>query len=229
MGVLEVSHGKEVIMAFCPQCGTEQAEGAVVCTNCGAPLVAPEQPAVPEQPVVPEAPAAPQEVAQPQAPEAFQPQAYQPQQAYQQPAYQSQVQPDFQAQGYQAVPPYAAAPMPVPNPTDHTAEFDPADVAENKLYALLAYLTSVIGIIVALLADKESPYLKFHIRQVLKLTIVETLLALIIAILSWTVIVPIVGGIAMVVVLVVEIICIVRVCGNKSVEPPIISSLKFLN
>ena len=35
---------------------------------------------------------------------------------------------------------------------DHTAEFDPADIQENKLFAAICYLTSAFGIIIALLA-----------------------------------------------------------------------------
>ena len=59
---------------------------------------------------------------------------------------------------------------------DHTAEFDPADIAQNKLYAAICYILSMMGIIIALLAAKDSPFVQFHVRQSLKLAICEILL-----------------------------------------------------
>ena len=43
-------------MKFCPQCGTQLDDAAVVCTNCGANLAAPQQPmyAAPVAPVIPD-------------------------------------------------------------------------------------------------------------------------------------------------------------------------------
>lgn len=111
---------------------------------------------------------------------------------------------------------------------DHTSEFDAKDVSENKVYAMVLYLMGILGIIIALLASKDSPYLKFHIRQVVKLQVVSILSAIVIALLVWTIIVPIVGGIWVVVIAVVQIICFFRVCMGKSVEPPIVRSIGFL-
>ena len=73
-----------------------------------------------------------------------------------------------------------------PDPYDHTAEFDPQDISENKVYCMLAYLMGVIGIIIALLAGKDSPYVKFHIRQAIKLSVADILLLLCGGILCWT-------------------------------------------
>ena len=130
-----------------------------------------------------------------------------------------------QAAGYQ--PTYQ--PTPVYDPYDHTAEFDAADVHSNKLYVLMMYMTSLLGIILALLGAKESPYVQFHLRQNLKFFIVELLLGLCASILFFTILVPIVAGIALAVVEVVKIIAFFQVCGNKSKEPAIIRSLGFLN
>lgn len=114
------------------------------------------------------------------------------------------------------------------NPTDHTAEFDPKDISDNKVMAMMPYIMGTIGIIIALLASRESAYTYFHVRQALKLTVVETLIGLVSLLLCWTIVVPIVGGIAIVVFKVISIICFFQVCGGKAKEPAIISSLGFL-
>ncbi len=125
-----------------------------------------------------------------------------------------------------------AAPQAVPavaaDPYDHTAEFSAEDVAQNKIYAMASYLLSAVGIIIALLAAPNSPYIAFHVRQVIKFTVVEMLLLLASALLAWTFIVPIVAGIALFVILIIEIIAFFQVCGGKSKEPAIIKSLSFL-
>lgn len=122
--------------------------------------------------------------------------------------------------------PYAyAAPA---DPYDHTAEFDPKDVSDNKVYAMLPYLVGVIGVIVALLAAKESKYLAFHIRQSIKLTVTEILVAIATALLCWTIIVPIAGGICFLILVVLRIIAFFQICGGKSKEPAIVRGLSFL-
>ncbi len=123
--------------------------------------------------------------------------------------------------GVPAVSPYV-------DPYDHTAEFDTKDVSDNKVYAMLMYLTSIIGIIVALLASRDSAYLKFHIRQVVKLLVVEILSCVVMAVLAFTIIVPFIVAIWILVLAVIQIICFFRVCAGKSVEPPIVRSIGFL-
>ena len=120
------------------------------------------------------------------------------------------------------------APMTM-DPLDHTAEFDPADIRENKLLAMVVYLMSAVGIIIALLAAPNSAYVRFHVRESLKLLICEMLLGFITALLAWTVIVAILGAIALVVLLVVQVICFVRVCKGQAKQAPIISKIGFLN
>ena len=115
-----------------------------------------------------------------------------------------------------------------PNNLDHTAEFSAKDISDNKVLAMVPYLLGAVGIILALLASKESPYTSFHVRQALKFTVVETLLAIITAVLFWTVIIPIAAGICYIVLFVVKIICFFSICSGKAKEPPIIGSLPFL-
>lgn len=116
------------------------------------------------------------------------------------------------------------------NPFDHTSEFVAEDVADNKLFALLVYLMDFVGVIVALLAKQSnnSPYLSFHIKQALKITITEFVVAFIAGVLCWTCIVPIAAGVVALILVVVKIICFVNTCSNKSVEPAIVRGLGFL-
>lgn len=112
--------------------------------------------------------------------------------------------------------------------SDHTTEFDYADIAENKLYAAICYLLSAFGIIIALLAAKDSPFVKFHVRQSLKLTICALLVALISVVLFFTIIVPLAAGVCAVILAVVEIICFFRALSGRAVEAPIVKGLSFL-
>ena len=116
----------------------------------------------------------------------------------------------------------------VPNSLDHTAEFSAKDISDNKVMAMVPYLLGTIGIILALLASKESPYASFHVRQALKITVVNTLLGIVTALLFWTIIIPILAGICFAVLFVIKVICFFSVCSGKAKEPPLIGSLKFL-
>jgi uncharacterized membrane protein len=119
----------------------------------------------------------------------------------------------------------APAAATVINSTDHTAEFDPKDISENKVVAMLPYLASYIGIIVAAIIAKDSPYVAFHIRQALKLAVCEIICCImfVIPILGW-----IAGGICLAIIGILGIIAFFQVCGGKAKEPAIISNLKFL-
>ena len=133
-------------------------------------------------------------------------------------APQPQVAPYSQPQMAQPV-------APAVDPYDHTAEFTPEDISANKVIALCPYIFNIFGVIVALLASKESPYVAFHVRQALKIyvcVVLSTFLAII----------PFLGWLCGVV---AEIICIVLilmgffgVCGGKAKEVPIIRSFGFL-
>lgn len=125
------------------------------------------------------------------------------------------------------VQPYAQPYVPY-DPFDHTAEFDKKDIADNKLYAMLIYLLGSTGIIIALLAAKDSPYVKFHLKQGIKFLIVTMILSLIMVVLFWTFIVPIIGGVLIMALTVMQVICFCQVCSGKAKEPALIRSLKFL-
>ena len=114
------------------------------------------------------------------------------------------------------------------NQYDHTAEFDAKDVSDNKPYAMLVYLMGIIGIFIALLAARDSKYLQFHIRQVIKFQVTQVLVGIVMAVLFFTIIIPIAGAIFLGVLFVIQIICFFRICSGKSVEPEIIRSFKFM-
>ena len=113
--------------------------------------------------------------------------------------------------------PYATATAAVPE-WDHTAEFDPKDVSDNKVIAMLVYLLSIVGIFIALLSQK-SPYVAFHVRQAMKFLVVETLVGLVTAVLCWTVIVPIAAGIFYAVLWVVKISALYLFAREKLRNP----------
>ena len=137
------------------------------------------------------------------------------------------VPPQFGGPMPNQIPPYMQAPPPF-DPYDHTAEFDPKDISDNKVISMLVYLLGWIGIIIALLACNNSPYASFHVRQALKFVVVEVLTALIAVVLCWTFIVPIAFGILAIILFVIKIICFFQICNGKAKEPAIIRSLGFL-
>lgn len=171
-------------MAFCPQCGTNVADGTATCPQCGA-SIAP----------------------------AFDPNQVQPQQ---------QMNPPYQ-QGQPYGQPYM--PYPAVDPKDHTAEFDAKDISDNKVFAMIAYVLGVVGVVIALLAAQKSDYAMFHTRQSLKITICETLLIvlMIIPFLGW-----IVMGVCAMILLVVRIIMFFQVCKGQAKDAPIVGGFGFL-
>ena len=138
------------------------------------------------------------------------------------------------APGYNPNPGYAPGYNPPPvypayDPYDHTAEFDPKDISDNKVVCMLIYLGGFIGVIVGLLMASSSKYVAFHTRQFLKLTVATILLGIIGAIGSILLFIPtIVAGVMITVLSVVQIICFFQVCKGQAKEPAIIRSLKFM-
>lgn len=101
------------------------------------------------------------------------------------------------------------------NTTDTTSDYDTADIEENKIFAILAY----IGILwlVGLLAAKDSKFARFHVNQGIVLFIA--------ALLS---VIPIIGWIWSMVVFVFAIIGIVNAATGKAKELPLIGGIKII-
>lgn len=138
-----------------------------------------------------------------------------------QPGYQQFQQPGMPPQ--QGFP--GPAPYPSADPKDHTAEFDPKDISDNKVFAMAPYLLGIVGIIIALLAAQKSDFAMFHVRQALKLELLSVLvvICMIVPVLGW-----IFAPIASIILFVVQVIMFFRVCKGRAIEPPIVSSLGFL-
>ncbi len=206
-------------MKTCPTCGATLDDATMFCTQCGtnlqgAPDFANTQGSASSQDTVNQD-AAPNQGAANQnaAPNQGMP---------------NQGMPNQGPMSGQGAPYQQYAQAPVFDPYDHTAEYSPKDISDNKVIAILVYLMGTIGIIIALLASKESPYVAFHLRQGLKFLVVEVLVGIISAVLFFTLIVPIAGGIFLIVLWVIKIICFFQICTGKAKEPAIIRSLGFL-
>ena len=113
--------------------------------------------------------------------------------------------------------------------SDHTSDYSEYDIRENRIVCMCVYLLDVIGIIIALLMAPNSDYVRFHIKQSLKFTIMEALLAIFSALLCWTILVPILGVLAMVVLMIAKFGCFLDVARNKAADSPILKLFRFLN
>lgn len=140
-------------MAFCSNCGTQLDDSAKFCSSCGAQNIAVNQAqgASPQQNVTQEA--AP---LQNQAQGAGQQQGFNQGSAPQQ--YQTQ---GAGQQGSGAKPSFFKKLM---DTADTTAEYDPRDIADNKVMAVLAYL-GILVLIPMFTAPKNSRYARYHVKQ----------------------------------------------------------------
>ena len=203
---------------ICPKCGSEVIDGSAFCTKCGAAMGTNNQ----------------QTYSQPEngMPHGDNNQTNTQGNAQYNTQYNAQGNPQMNNQGFQqnyagnGMPPYGA---PYVDPKDHTAEFTPQDISEHKVFAMLPYLLGTIGIIIALLAAKDSKYIMFHVREALKLTVCGILVGIVSLLLCWTVIVPIAGCVCAIIILVVKIICFFQICSGKAKEAAIVSSFGFLH
>lgn len=114
------------------------------------------------------------------------------------------------------------------DPYDHTAEFDAKDISDNKVMAMICYLFGFIGIIVALIAAKDSPYTAFHVRQALKIQVALTLATIVMSLTFWLIL-PVIAYVVLVGILTVaQYICFFQVCSGKAKEPFLINKLNFM-
>ena len=111
------------------------------------------------------------------------------------------------------------------DPADHTAEFDPQDISDNKVIAMMPYIMGLLGVIVAAILAANSPYARFHVRTSLKFTVCQFIcgIAFIIPILGW-----LAGAVGLAIIFVLQIIAFFQVCKGKAKDPAIIKSLGFL-
>ena len=103
--------------------------------------------------------------------------------------------------------------------------FDAQDIADNRMMAMLGYLS--MGIL-PMLGCRNSAYAMHHVNQALWIYIGAMLCSLASGILAFTVIIPILGGIALIVLLVFEIMGIVRALKGSGKYLPFIEKLPVI-
>ena len=112
---------------------------------------------------------------------------------------------------------------------DHTSDFRQEDISETRIPCMCVYLLGPIGIIITLLMAPDSPYARFHIIQALKFTILEVLIAVFSAVFCWTVLIPILGAIALLILMFAKFACFLDVIRSKASLSPILHMIRFLN
>jgi len=112
---------------------------------------------------------------------------------------------------------------------DHTPEFEADDISENKVIAMIIYLCPIAGILIALFYQNKSPYVAFHLKQALKIFVIELLVS-IVAILLWFFVLPVIAAMLIYCALyILRIVLFFNVCKNQAKEVPIIRNFKFMN
>lgn len=116
------------------------------------------------------------------------------------------------------------------NTADTTAEFDPADIAQNKVMGVLAYFSWLV--LVPIFAAKESKFARYHANQGLALAIAEIICWVVFGILTRF---PLIGwifgiaeGLVSLVCFVIAIVGIVNAANGRAKELPIVGKLKIL-
>ncbi len=116
------------------------------------------------------------------------------------------------------------------NTKDITEQMDSADIEQNKIMGVLAYLSWLV--LVPIFAAKDSKFARFHANQGLVLAIVEIICGIALGIL---VIIPVIGLIFAIIGGLFELVClgftilgIVNAVNGKAKELPIIGSIKIL-
>ncbi len=116
------------------------------------------------------------------------------------------------------------------NTADHTSEFDPQDIEQNKVMGILAYLG--ILVLVPILAAKDSKFARYHANQGLVLCIAEIVVSIIGSILAN---IPVIGWILSllcwlinIALFILAIIGIVNAVNGRAKDLPIIGNIRIL-
>lgn len=120
------------------------------------------------------------------------------------------------------------------NTPDTTAEFDPADIEQNKIIALFSYLSWLV--LIPIFAAPKSKFARFHANQGLVLAIVEivwviaqSILTGILIAISWRLaFLASILSLVNIVFLVFAILGIVNAVSGKAKELPIIGKIRIL-
>jgi len=116
------------------------------------------------------------------------------------------------------------------NTTDITVEFDAQDIEQNKVFAILAYISWLV--LVPMFASKESKFAKFHANQGLVLAIAEIICWVVLGILRKLSLIGWIFGIAetlfSLVCLLFALIGIINAANGRAKELPIVGKFKIL-
>ena len=229
-------------MVFCSKCGANVNSGANFCDKCGAPL--PQQAQANAAQPEPQPAGAPNN--NPGTPPPFQrpagtaggPGTPPP---FQQPGANGGAGAPPPAYGQQQAQPggFGWQHPGVPDQTDHTAEFDPNDIAQNKGMALLSYLSLLF--LIPLLACPNSRYARFHANQGLVLFLAEVILGVASGIVSLilrmafyfspvgSVLVGLISFAVAVVILIMVVLGLINAANGKAKELPVIGKIKLVH
>ncbi|MBP3706603.1 MAG: DUF4870 domain-containing protein [Clostridia bacterium] len=115
----------------------------------------------------------------------------------------------------------------VVNTADTTAEYDAADIANNKVWAILSYI--FILFLLPLFIAKDSKFAHFHASQGLNLCILSVLSGIVCAILAC---IPIIGWLLSVIIGLIPtalmVLGIVNAAMGKAKELPFIGSFRII-
>ena len=116
------------------------------------------------------------------------------------------------------------------NTKDTTAEYAPEDIQNNKVMAILAYLSWLV--LIPLIAAKDSKFARFHCNQGIVLAIIEIVIWAIFGALSF---IPLVGWRFIIINSVLSLGCfalavigIINAANGKAKELPLIGHIKLL-
>lgn len=113
---------------------------------------------------------------------------------------------------------------------DSTAQYDPEDIKQNRIIALLSYLSWLV--LVPIFGAKESKFARFHANQGLVLAIGGTLVMFVLGLLKGMKLIGWIFSIASALVallcFVLAIIGIINALNGKAKELPLIGGIKLL-
>ena len=116
------------------------------------------------------------------------------------------------------------------NTADTTSDYDVQDIQNNKVMAILAYLSWLV--LIPLFAAKESKFARFHCNQGIVLAVAEIIAVIVLSILDglpligW--IFSIAGSLLGLVCLLFAVLGIINAANGKAKELPIIGKFKIL-
>lgn len=115
------------------------------------------------------------------------------------------------------------------NTADTTAEYDAKDIEQNKIFAILAYISWLV--LVPIFVAKDSKFAKFHVNQGLVLAIVEIICWVAFGILGRL---PLIGwifgiadGLVSLVCFLIAVVGVINAANGKAKELPIIGKAKI--